>query len=1023
MKKFLKISGISIGVLLLAMLILPFLFKDKIKGIIDDQIKKNINGQVWYNSESFSLSLFSHFPNLTVSINDIGLMSNAYAFKGDTLFAAKEFSLTIDVMSVISGDQIKVKGVFLDQPKVVTIYDKSGAFSWDITYPDTTTKAPEAPEEPSTMKISIEKWEIKDGTIIYDDQTMPMYAELKHFDHKGSGDINADIYDLKTYTKSTNVLVEYDGTTYLNGQTVVADATMNIDLGKSIYKFLENEFAVNDFKLGFDGAIEMPADDIKMDITYKAKETNFKNLLSLVPAVYNKDFETVKTDGTIGFDGYVKGIYNETTMPGFGLNMFIKDGFFQYPDLPEAVKNINMDLHVDDKDGIMDHTIVDLKKFHMEMGQNPVDARVLMNGMNPYDIDANVLAKVKLDDVSKFYPIEGTTLKGLFGMDVKAKGKYSDSLKLMPMVTAKMDLTNGYVKSSEFPKPIENINVSAVAASDGNMATSTFLLDYFKLILDGEPFEMKAFVKNFDDPNYEASLKGIIDLAKMTKIYPIENTTLTGRMVADMTTKGVLSEVQAGNYLNTQTSGSLEISDLVYKSSDLPQGYTMKSGLLTLTPDRFNITSMKGLLGKSDYDITGYMSNYMGYMFGGKDSTIHGVMTMASKKFDVNEWMTDDPAPTTAAPAEEVPMEVVEVPKNIDFTFNAAMDQVLYSNMDMTNMKGAIIVKDGIVKMNNLNFNSVGGTFLVGGEYNTQDITKPSFKMDMNMKDVEAKEAYKTFNTVKKMAPIANYVEGKINMAIIMDGLLDKEMMPVYSTLNGKGSLSSGSVKILSNPVLGSIASLTKMKNMDPMEVKDLKINYTIQNGALIVAPFNIASGESKLAVTKGENHLDGSVDYDMQLNTPSGALGAEANKALSGLVGSSAVSMPKNIIIDLNVKGPYDKTKVSIVKTNFGEVDKTAMKDAAITEIKNSDQAKQVQAEVDKAKAQAEEEAAKQKAAAEAELKKQQDAAAAELKKQQDAANAEIAKQKQILEQKKKASEDSAKKAASDALKKGLKF
>ncbi|HSY61828.1 MAG TPA: AsmA-like C-terminal region-containing protein, partial [Cytophaga sp.] len=935
-------------------------------------------------------------------------------FKGDTLFTTKQFSLTIDIMSVISGDQMKIKGVFLDQPKIATIFDKSGKMSWDITYPDTTAKA-STPADTSTLNISIEKWEIKDGTIIYDDQTMPMYAELKHVDHKGSGDITADIYDLKTYTKSTSVLVEYGGTTYLSGQTVTADAAMNIDLGKSIYKFLENEFAINEFKFGFNGAIEMPTDDIKMDITYKAKETNFKNLLSLIPAVYNKDFEKVKTDGSIGFDGYVKGIYNEKTMPGFGLNMFIKNGFFQYPDLPDAVKNINMDLAVDDKDGIIDHTIVNLKTFHMEMGANPVDARVLMNGMNPYDIDANILAKIKLEEVSKFYPIEGTTLKGLFGLDVKAKGKYSDSLKLMPMVHANMNLTNGYIKSSEFPKPIENVNLKAEATSDGNMKTSTFLLDYFKLLLDGEPFEMKAFVKNFDDPNYEATVKGIIDLAKMTKIYPIDGTTLAGRMNADMTTKGILSEVQAGNYANTKTSGSLDVSDLVYQSTDLPQGYTMKKGLLTLTPDRFNIETMQGMLGKSDYDITGYMSNYMGYMFGGKDSTIHGVMTMASKKFDVNEWMTNDPAPTTAAPAEEVPMEVVEVPKNIDFTFNAAMmNQVLYSNMNMTNMKGTIIVRDGIVKMDKLNFNSLGGSFLFSGNYNTQDMTKPSFGMDMVMKDVAAKDAYKTFNSVKKMAPIANYVEGNVNLSLIMNGLLDKEMMPVYATLNGNGSLGSSALKVLSNPVLSSIASLTKMKNMDPLEIKDLTLKFKIEDGSLVVAPFDIKSGDSKLAIKKGLNKLDGSVDYDMELTTPSGALGNEANKALAGLVGNSAVTMPKDIVIDLNVKGPYDKTKVMITKTNFGEVDKTAIKEAAISEIKNSDQAKQVQAEIDKAKAQTEAEIEKQKQA----LADKQKAAEDSIK---NAADAELKKQQKVLDQKKKAAEDSAKKAATNALKKNF--
>jgi hypothetical protein len=1010
MKKFLKISGITIGVLLLAMLILPFLFKDKIKGIIDKQISKNINGKVWYNSESFSLSLFSHFPNLTVSLKDIGLMSNVEEFKGDTLFTTKEFSLTIDIMSVISGDQMKIKGVFLDQPKVVTIVDKSGKMSWDITYPDTTTKAPT--EESSPLNISIDKWEIKDGIIIYDDQTMPMYAELKHFDHTGSGDITADIYDLKTYTKSTNVLVEYDGTTYLSGQTITADAAMNIDLGKSIYKFLDNEFAINDFKLGLDGSIEMPTDDIKMNITYKAKETNFKNLLSLIPAVYNKDFDKVKTDGSIGFDGYVKGVYNETTLPGFGLNMFIKNGFFQYPDLPDAVKNINMDLRVDDKDGIIDHMIVDLKTLHMEMGANPIDARVLMNGMNPYDIDANILAKIKLEDVSKFYPIEGTTLKGLFGLDVKAKGKYSDSLKLMPMVTANMNLTNGYIKSSEFPKPIENVNVSAVATSDGDMKTSTFLLNYFKLLLDGEPFEMKAFVKNFDDPNYEASIKGIIDLAKMTKIYPIEGTTLTGRMNADMTTKGILSEVQAGNYVNTKTSGSLDISDLIYKSIDLPQGYTMKKGFLTLTPERFNISTMQGMLGKSDYDITGYVSNYMGYMFGGKDTTIHGVMSMASKKFDVNEWMTEEPA--TSTPTEEVPLEIVEVPKDIDFTFNAVMDEVLYSNMDMTNMKGAIIVRDGIVKMDKLNFNSLGGSFLFSGNYNTQDMSRPSFGMDMVMKDVAAKNAYKSFNSVKKMAPIANFVEGNVNLSIIMNGLLDKEMLPIYSTLNGNGTLGSSSLKVLSNPVMGTIASLTKMKNVDPLEIKDLATKFRIENGSLIVAPFDIKSGDSKLAIKKGMNKLDGSVDYDLQLTTPSGQLGSEANKALAGLVGSNVIAMPKDIIIDLNVKGPYDNTKVSITKTNFGEVDKTALKDAAISGIKNSEQGKQVQAEIDKAKAQTDAEIEKQKQL----LQQKQQAAQDSIKR---IADAELKKNQIILERKQKAVQDSAKKAAENALKKNF--
>jgi hypothetical protein len=206
------------------------------------------------------------------------------------------------------------------------------------------------------------------------------------------------------------------------------------------------------------------------------------------------------------------------------------------------------------------------------------------------------------------------------------------------------------------------------------------------------------------------------------------------------------------------------------------------------------------------------------------------------------------------------------------------------------------------------------------------------------------------------------------------------------------------SARILSNPILGSISSVTKFQNIDPLEMKDVKINFTIQNGALVIAPFNIESGKTKIAVLKGLNKSDGSIDYDIQLNTPSEALGAAAGNALSGLVGKN-VSMPSTIIIDLNVSGPYDKTKIKILKTNFGEVNQTAVKDAAIDKIKNSDQAKQIQQQADQLKQQAED----------------------ELKKQQDAAQQQLDKEKQALEQKTKQAEDSMKKKAADGLKKAF--
>ena len=65
-------------------------------------------------------------------------------------------------------------------------------------------------------------------------------------------------------------------------------------------------------------------------------------------------------------------------MPAYNINLDITDGFFQYPDLPKPVKNINLKLQVENPDGVTDHTVVNIPKAHLEMDEDPFDFRLLL---------------------------------------------------------------------------------------------------------------------------------------------------------------------------------------------------------------------------------------------------------------------------------------------------------------------------------------------------------------------------------------------------------------------------------------------------------------------------------------------------------------------------------------------------------------------------------------------------------------------------------------------------------------------
>ena len=243
---------------------------------------------------------------------------------------------------------------------------------------------------------------------------MKTFLKLENLNHSGSGNFNQDEFKLSTSSQVANLVLNYEGTEYMANKSIDADVDLNMDLPNAKYTFLDNKIKINDFSFGFDGFVQMPDESIVMDITYKAKENEFKNILSLIPGVFTQDFEKIKTDGKLAFDGYVKGKYEGEQLPAFGVNLVVSDAMFQYPDLPTAVSNIQMDMHVNNEDGIIDHTVIDLKKFHMDLGKNPVDARALVKNLSNSQIDAEAKAKLNLHDLIQMFPMPGLELKGNF---------------------------------------------------------------------------------------------------------------------------------------------------------------------------------------------------------------------------------------------------------------------------------------------------------------------------------------------------------------------------------------------------------------------------------------------------------------------------------------------------------------------------------------------------------------------------------------------------------------------------------
>ena len=124
------------------------------------------------------------------------------------------------------------------------------------------------------------------------------------------------------------------------------------------------------------------------------------------------------------------------------------------------------------------------------------------------------------------------------------------------------------------------------------------------------------------------------------------------------------------------------------------------------------LTGLDATMGKSDFQASGMVENYLAYFF--RNELLKGNFKMNSRFIDVSSFMSSETTPAPETDTEETPstMTVIEMPKNVDFVLTTTIGKLLYEKMDVTNISGGISLRESTLNMNNLSMNLLGGAWL-----------------------------------------------------------------------------------------------------------------------------------------------------------------------------------------------------------------------------------------------------------------------------------------------------------------------
>ena len=121
-----------------------------------------------------------------------------------------------------------------------------------------------------------------------------------------------------------------------------------------------------------------------------------------------------------------EGTYIDTeNLPAFNLVLNVKDGLIQYPDLPESIEDIQIDVKVDNPGGAMDLTVTDVNMFHFKLGDNPFDASMWIGTpISNATYKGSMKGVIDLASLSQAVPMDSMELRGIISADMQINGDY-----------------------------------------------------------------------------------------------------------------------------------------------------------------------------------------------------------------------------------------------------------------------------------------------------------------------------------------------------------------------------------------------------------------------------------------------------------------------------------------------------------------------------------------------------------------------------------------------------------------------
>jgi hypothetical protein len=877
---------------------------ERAETLLRDVVMPGLDAEVSF--ARVELSVWAHFPELSIQLH-APVVRGRREFGRDTLLHGRRLDITLSLWDWAFGPGRTLQEVHLYDGALNLKRLRDGTANWVIRKPDSLST-----RSLQTELQTLNHLALHNCLFGYEDRRADLELRTLRGDLRLSGALLAASPYAKLRWQADTASLRLAGQTLLDHGRWQADGKLSWSPDARSLRLQPLEITLNELPLLLTGQGQLLQQGVDLSLEMSANTARFSSLLSVLPGMFtDRDrFAALESQGQFELRLKLVGLWTDESAPQIDFRLRVREGWFRFDYLPDPIQNVAVELDIRNPGGPWHLTEFTLGQLAADLGDNPLRAKGFWKPQaNDVQVKADISAKINLETLTTILPIDDHLLEGILMLEADVAGFVSDST--LPKITALADLKYGYLKSRTFPAVLDNVTLSLrVRNTTGRLDDTEINLENLHAELDGEALNARLMISELADPLYNLLVQGKVDLTKLGRILPMGQSELTGLAEIDLQTRGRLSNVL--RHADVDSTGYFKLSGFKWQAPTSRLVTRISNCRILFTATALRLQDLDGKYGPTDFRVQGELLNPYGYVMRG--DTLRGNLQVVSRKIDLNPILADrqayDPTPLTIA--DQV-FRAVELPARLDLALAARADVLYFDDLIFQQVQSQVLLKNRSLQWVNASFALLGGRFKSDGRYDSQDPTAPRLELDLRADSLDIATFYPYFEILRHYAPITADCRGRFDLRTYLAMQLNQALDPVWPTLSGETQVVLHNWRLERSPVLEAIGLTTQAEALQPLIWPLQEVAFSFGDGRLALQPLLFRAGENALRITGGANP-DGSLDYRVMVNTPTGPLEGQKAQHLMRLTNTELL-MPQYLLLDLQVTGPYTSPYVAIAQ------------------------------------------------------------------------------------------------------------